>query len=659
MPCANPPSLDPHLSNSNQNVAMSAPKTTKKTVPQKPSVNPGAPAPVTVTPTALLVGLTHVDPDAYQPDQYGRPWEGRNGCQGCDDDVAGMRSLLEREGYTVTTLLDGNATAGAVTGALAAAARAAASGSTFLFYYSGHGGQIMDRNQDETDGEDETLCLFDGELRDDVLNEAWISFPEGSAIYMLADCCHSGTNFRALGRQSRPVAVDFAKDLLGDAGMKAALLHLSGCRDDQESAGYESGGLFTNTLVSIWNKGRYAGTWDTLHDAISAELPPGQRPAGNLYGPAAAAEVLASLRPFQPVTPAANGQNRPGNRAISARGNPRSEAFDANAAGRGGVVFSTTGKMSTFGGPLDFGVSASEGLALFDRPDLRDPLHRGLFLPTQPPGTSGLARRLNPDRFYLACRWSYAQTPREFLRNCVATVTNPRTGQSAEARPADWGPHTDTGRATDLSPGLAAHLGLETDDICLVEISRGGGRAALRDVSTSRSPRSPDDGGREGHGTNNPPPSIDRSRRSPYYSSRNNGDINAIVLHYTTGSTTESTLSWFESNPRSVSAHYVIGRDGSIYQMVDDSHRANHCMGANRNTIGIEHVATAGQQLAAAQERSSITLIRWLVAQYNIPKAKIQGHMYADGYSGDTNCPHSLFGQRTEQAVIDWVSAHI
>jgi hypothetical protein len=66
------------------------------------------------------------------------------------------------------------------------------------------------------------------------------------------------------------------------------------------------------------------------------------------------------------------------------------------------AVFRVQGPMSTFGGPHDMGVSPSEGLALFEREDLQNPRHRNLFLPSQPPGTSGLGRRLNPDKFYLA-----------------------------------------------------------------------------------------------------------------------------------------------------------------------------------------------------------------------------------------------------------------
>jgi Negative regulator of beta-lactamase expression len=42
---------------------------------------------------------------------------------------------------------------------------------------------------------------------------------------------------------------------------------------------------------------------------------------------------------------------------------------------------------------------------------------------------------------------------------------------------------------------------------------------------------------------------------------------------------------------------YVIDRNGDIYQMVSDSDRSNHCMGANQNSIGIEHVGSETDSL--------------------------------------------------------------
>lgn len=129
-----------------------------------------------------------------------------------------------------------------------------------------------------------------------------------------------------------------------------------------------------------------------------------------------------------------------------------------------GALFTATGTSSTFGGPDDTGVSASEGLAFiyeFDEAPY-------LFLPHQPSGTSGLARRLDPGVFYLACRWDYDVTSKEMLRDSgqMALVTAKKTGISRLAHPADWGPHEEqTGRAADLSPALMESLGIGTDDI--------------------------------------------------------------------------------------------------------------------------------------------------------------------------------------------------
>jgi hypothetical protein len=49
------------------------------------------------------------------------------------------------------------------------------------------------------------------------------------------------------------------------------------------------------------------------------------------------------------------------------------------------ILFRVEGKMSTFGGPLDFGMQPDEGLALFGKLDLENPTYADLFLPAPPP----------------------------------------------------------------------------------------------------------------------------------------------------------------------------------------------------------------------------------------------------------------------------------
>jgi len=106
------------------------------------------------------------------------------------------------------------------------------------------------------------------------------------------------------------------------------------------------------------------------------------------------------------------------------------------------------------------GVSPSEGLAFIF--EVSDAPH--LFLDEQPPGTTGLARRLDPAQFYIACRWDYDEYPKESLLQHMALVRAPSTGLQFAASPADWGPNSNTGRVADISPGLMDALGITTDD---------------------------------------------------------------------------------------------------------------------------------------------------------------------------------------------------
>lgn len=136
------------------------------------------------------------------------------------------------------------------------------------------------------------------------------------------------------------------------------------------------------------------------------------------------------------------------------------------------IRFRVEGKMSTFGGPTDKGMKSGEGLALWSSP--QDMMNHGLtdwILSEASAKAPGLGRRLNPEQYYIACRWDYSETPRSFLRTTSAWVENPKTGKRLIARPMDWGPNLSTGRVADLSPGLAKALGLKTDDVCNITIS--------------------------------------------------------------------------------------------------------------------------------------------------------------------------------------------
>ena len=144
------------------------------------------------------------------------------------------------------------------------------------------------------------------------------------------------------------------------------------------------------------------------------------------------------------------------------------------------IEFLATGRMSTFGGPADEGMGPHEGLALIGPTDLALWWFSNLFLAEPPPGTSGLARRLNPRAYYLAMRWDYDRHPKALLRHAVVRLSSMTSGMFLFARPVDFGPGDgseidgratlDTGRVADLSPGAATALGLRTDDLVTCEL---------------------------------------------------------------------------------------------------------------------------------------------------------------------------------------------
>lgn len=151
-----------------------------------------------------------------------------------------------------------------------------------------------------------------------------------------------------------------------------------------------------------------------------------------------------------------------------------------------GNVLTIVGKVSNFGGPNDKGVSPIEGLALCE-PGEEGKFPSGLFLPSQPPGTTGLARRLNPDALYIACRWDYKQTPRSWLQKTpVRCVANGIVVDGVQ--PIDWGPNANTGRVADGSPGLLAKLRLKTDDEITVIVPLPGSVPAIPAVIAGEPP---------------------------------------------------------------------------------------------------------------------------------------------------------------------------
>ncbi len=132
-----------------------------------------------------------------------------------------------------------------------------------------------------------------------------------------------------------------------------------------------------------------------------------------------------------------------------------------------------------------------------------------------------------------------------------------------------------------------------------------------------------------------PPVSNRYTASAGNFGSRGGTDIDAIVLHHTAGSTASGAASAL--NSRGLSSHYVIDKDGTIYQMVGDEKRAYHAgagsirgdgRDVNDRSIGIEivNLGNGSDKYTEAQYKALEKLLPYLTHKYNIPTKNIVGH---------------------------------
>ncbi len=109
-----------------------------------------------------------------------------------------------------------------------------------------------------------------------------------------------------------------------------------------------------------------------------------------------------------------------------------------------------------------------------------------------------------------------------------------------------------------------------------------------------------------------------------------------IVEHYTASNTFSSAWNTFANDaPDSelhelpgTCAHFVIDRDGTIYQLVPLNTMCRHTVGLNWTAIGIEHVGTSDDSILqnSKQIAASLKLTLWLMHRFDISLPNVIGH---------------------------------
>lgn len=266
---------------------------------------------------SLHIGINRLDPDHYQG------WNGA--LDGCESDAQAMAEAARRGGFQAKVLLTAAATADAVFAELQAAARSLEPGDAFMLSCACHGSQIVDNPDssalDEDDGLDETWLLYDRMVTDDELHAALERFRSDVRIFLIFDSCHSGTVVREQRRAPPPEVV--ARTLQAHPmlytnvrrircslrDISASALLLAACQDDQSAAEVGGRGLFTTTMLRIWQNGEFRGDYQALWRRLVSEMPASQVP--NLVALGPAAEALRQARPFEATTPPAASSTPP------------------------------------------------------------------------------------------------------------------------------------------------------------------------------------------------------------------------------------------------------------------------------------------------------------------------------------------------------------
>lgn len=239
--------------------------------------------------------------------------------KGCVNDANDWSDALSARGFSVSKLLDEQATKAAMVAAMGNLISKAAKGDSLVITFAGHGTYQPDTDGDEVDGLDEGLCPYDlhtngSALIDDEIKALFATRKPGVRILLISDSCHSGTVTRAAKGEpdgdTRPrfmpmgnwlpdkllprnrvgklastvVAPVGASPLMGGYSRALGDLLLSGCKEGPNNFSYDAkisgrpNGAFTYYALKALKTLKPEATYIDWHKAIVKYLPSANYP---------------------------------------------------------------------------------------------------------------------------------------------------------------------------------------------------------------------------------------------------------------------------------------------------------------------------------------------------------------------------------------------
>jgi hypothetical protein len=227
--------------------------------PLRPAAKPAAKPAVKPAPyglkRALFVGINYV----------GTPYE----LAGCINDAVDMQKQVTtsfpscKETRLITDETAMEPTRANIIASLAWLISGLKPGENAMFHYSGHGGTVRDTNGDEVTGLDSCIYPMTGKTiqtitDDDLRGQLAALVPVGCKLFVVLDCCHSGTavDLRCDWQAVSQTALSFTEN---QKYLKTActVVFMSGCQDVQTAADTVNAagrpcGALTMALLDTW-----------------------------------------------------------------------------------------------------------------------------------------------------------------------------------------------------------------------------------------------------------------------------------------------------------------------------------------------------------------------------------------------------------------------
>ncbi len=191
--------------------------------------------------------------------------------RGCVNDVRNCAKLLRKHKYSVKVLIDKDIKKNY--NLLEALRELSQSQSKQIFFhYSGHGTRRRDTDGDEKDKWDEVVFSKDNvEITDDQISGV-LSNTHGKTIFLIFDCCHSGT----IVDLPYTLSPNGTTDKVTDKTFHSDIICISGCKDTQTSSDVTdknvSYGALSHTLYKLMRKHYGKLTWLELWKLLVEEM---------------------------------------------------------------------------------------------------------------------------------------------------------------------------------------------------------------------------------------------------------------------------------------------------------------------------------------------------------------------------------------------------